>query len=174
MNLNHIRLPASVVSDLYKHSLIEIDEASAAEEVIFSLKKTDKSSNQWKYLGENKKNILIVVNYNNTVYLPDDDLAFLTNMLAACKLSLADVAIVNKNNYDEINYKELIAQFSSKIVFLFGIEPVSFGLPVSFPHFQLQPFSKATFLFTPTLQECNNDGLLKSKLWVCLRRLFSI
>jgi hypothetical protein len=174
MNLNHIQLPASVVADLYRNSLIETDQNSPDEAVVFALKKPDKSSNKWKYLGENKKNILIAVNYGNAVYLPDEELSFLTNMLNACKLGLADVAIVNRNNYEDINYKEMMAQFASRIIFLFGIDPVSFGLPVSFPHFQLQPFAGATFLFTPSLQECNNDALLKSKLWVCLRRLFSI
>jgi hypothetical protein len=174
MNLNHIQLPASVVAHLYKKSLIETAHDPSAETVVFSLKKTDKSSNKWKYLGENKKNILIVVNYNDTVFLPDEELSFLTNMLAACKLGLADVSIVNRANHEDINYKEMIAQFSSKIIFLFGIDPAAFGLPVSFPHFQLQPFSGATFLFSPALEQCNNDALLKSKLWVCLRRLFSI
>ena len=174
MNLNHIQLPASVVADLFKHSLVETDGKLSEQENGFSLKKPGTSSNKWKYLGENKKNILVVVNNNATVHLPDRDLSFLTNMLGACKLGLADVAIVNGNNYDEINYKEMIAQFSSRIIFLFGIEPVSFGLPVTFPHFQLQPFANATFLFTPSLEECNNDALMKSKLWVCLRRLFNI
>jgi len=173
MNLNRIQLPASVVADLFKHSLVELDQDSPNQEN-FSLKKPGTSSNKWKYLGENKKNILVVVNNDSTVHVPDKDLTFLISMLGACKLSLADVAIVNGNNYDEINYKEMIAQFSSRIIFLFGIEPVSFGLPVSFPHFQLQPFANATFLFTPSLDECNNDALVKSKLWVCLRRLFNI
>jgi hypothetical protein len=174
MNLNHIQLPASVIAGLYKNSLIETDQNSPAETLAFSIKKTDKSDNKWKYLGENKKNILIVVNYDNTVYLPDAELSFLTNMLLACKLSLGEVAIVNRNNYEEVNYKELVAQFSSKIIFLFGIDPVLFGLPVSFPHFQLQPFSNATFLFSPSIEEIENDKLLKSKLWVSLKRLFNL
>src|SRR5215831_2070284 len=174
MNLNQIQLPASVIADLYRNSLIEMDKDFSGGASILSLKKPERTSNKWKYLGENRKNILIVVNYDNTVYLPDEELSFLTNILGACKLSLADVAIVNCNNYEEVNYKELIAQFSSRIVFLFDIDPVSFGLPVTFPHFQLQPFANATFLFTPSLLQCNNDTLLKSKLWVCLRRLFNI
>ena len=173
MNLNRIQLPASVVADLFKHSLVEMDGKLSEPENGFSLKKPGTSSNKWKYLGENKKNILLVVNNGTAVHVPDQDLAFLVNMLGACKLGLADVAIVNGNNYDEINYKEMIAQFSSRVIFLFGIEPVSFGLPVSFPHFQLQPFANATFLFTPDLTELANDKLLKSKLWVCLKRLFN-
>jgi len=173
MNLNHIQLPASVVADLYKRSLVLSDQ-EPGEQVVSSLNKTSDSANKWKYLGENKKNILAVVNYSDSVHLPDEELNLLTKLLTACKLGLADVAIVNGNNYDEINYKEMIAQFSSKIIFLFGIEPVSFGLPVNFPHFQLQPFASATFLFSPSLEELRKDDLLKSKLWVCLRRLFAI
>ena len=174
MNLNQIQLPASVVAGLYKNSLVESLPNSPGETLAFSIKKSDKSVNKWKYLGENKKNILVVVNYDDTVYLPDQELSFLTSMLNACKLNLADVAIVNNNNYEEINYKELVAQFSSKIIFLFGIDPVSFGLPVSFPHFQLQPFANATFLFSPSLKDVEEDKLLKSKLWVSLKRLFNL
>ena len=174
MNLNQIQLPASVVASLYKNSLIETDEYSPKERTAFSLKRTDTSANKWKYLGENRKNILVVVDYNSTVYLPDEELSFLTNILGACKLGLADVAIVNRNNYGDVNYKELIAQFSSRIVFLFGIDPVSFGLPVNFPQFQLQPYSNATFLYSPSIEELENDKLLKSKLWVSLKRLFNV
>lgn len=173
MNLNRIQLPASVIASLYRHTLVDV-EPDSSETSSFSSKKEDTSTNKWKYLGQNNKNILVVVNNSDTVHLPDDDLSFLTNMLAACHMSLADVAIVNGNNYDDINYKEMIAQFSSRVIFLFGIDPVSFGLPVSFPHFQLQPFANATFLYTPSLEECSKDPLLKSKLWVCLRRLFNV
>ena len=46
------------------------------------------NTESWKSLGNNQKNILIVVNYGNAVHLPDEELSFLTSMLAACKLSL--------------------------------------------------------------------------------------
>ncbi len=49
-----------------------------------------------------------MVNYDNAVHLPDEELNFLTNMLAACKLSLGDVAIVNKYNYKETSYKDFL------------------------------------------------------------------
>src|SRR5690349_9560724 len=115
MNLNHIHLPASVVANLYRNSLIQTEESTLTDtRDNYILKKTSVSQgNQWKYLGENKKNILIVVEYRDAVYLPDEELSFLTNMLSACKLSLADVAIVNRNNYQGANYKDLLAQFSS-------------------------------------------------------------
>ena len=168
MSLNNIQLPAFAIADLYHFTLIETDEIAAKTET------TAIASGDEKYLGENKKNILIIVDFADATFLPDKELSFLTNMLTACKLSLADVVILNINKSREKNYKELISTFKSRIVFLFGIEPVSFGLPVTFPHFQIQPFANATFLFTPLLKECENDALLKSKLWVCLRRIFAI
>ena len=167
MSLNNIQLPASAIADLYHFSLIEINEIPVKTETIIEPRED-------KYLGENKKNIFVMVDYKDAAYLPDAELSFLTNMLTACKLSLADVAIVNRNNHKEKTYKEYLSNFKSRIVFLFGVEPASFGLPVSFPHFQIQPFANATFLFAPALEECNKDALLKSKLWVCLRRLFVI
>jgi hypothetical protein len=171
MDLNHIHLPPAVITDLYRTSLIEANETPV---IVKSDRLQTTAPVPGKHLGENQKNILIVVDYTDAVYLPDEELSFLTGMLTACKLSLADVAIVNRNNCKEISYKELMANFKSKIVFLFGVDPVSFGLPVNFPHFQVQSFANATFLFSPALEEPKNDKLLKSKLWVCLRHIFGI
>jgi hypothetical protein len=173
MELNNIHLPASVIADLYRSSLIDTNP-DANETVLKTAPVSAPVPGQWKYIGDNKKNILIAVSYSDVVHLPDEELSFLTGMLTACKLSLADVAIVNLINYKEKTYKEIIGYFKSRIVFLFGTNPVDFGLPVSFPNFQLQPFANATFLFTPELKEVKNDELLKSKLWVCLRRIFAI
>ncbi|MEI9808303.1 MAG: hypothetical protein WDO16_10775 [Bacteroidota bacterium] len=169
MDINHIQLPASVIADLFRSSLIETNEIPVKVQPA-----AIPADNRQKYLGENQKNILIVVDYPDAVYLPDEELHFLTNMLTACKLSLADVAIVNRNSHKEINYKESLAKFRSRIVFLFGVGPVSFGLPVDFPHFQVQSFAGTTFLYAPSLEERKKDELLKSKLWVCLRKIFGI
>jgi len=177
MDINNIQFPASALANLYKHSLVdtsnEADTPGTTPENDF-LDAGNPSPGNWKFIGENKKNILVVVDHADVVHLPDEDLSFLTTMLAACKLSLADVAIVNRNNYEGINYKELLSNFKSRIIFLYGTDPVSFGLPLSFPQYQIQSFANATFLFTPTLGEIKIDGILKSKLWVCLRRIFVI
>jgi hypothetical protein len=127
-----------------------------------------------KSLGGNQKNILIVVKNDNITYLPDEDLEFLTNILKACKLSLEDVAIVNTNNNPDEGYKEYLKNWSSKIVLLFGVSPVSFDLPVSFPEFQVQSLTNTKFLYSPALSECRTDKLLKSKLWVSLQRIFGL
>jgi len=177
MGLNDIQLPASSIVDLYRSSLVESTGDQTTSSSISSAKAApfiEPAAEEWKYLGENKKKILIVVDYKEAVHLPDEELTFLTGMLTACQLSLADVAIVNRNNYPNKEYTELKSHFQSRIIFLFGVDPVSFGLPMSFPHYQIQSFASATFLFTPALEERKKDELLKSKLWVCLRRIFVI
>jgi len=170
MDINHIELPAFVVVDLYQSSLVDSNEAIATETTVADTT----SDSQWKSLGSNHKNILIIVNNNEAVHLPDNELAFLTGILGACKLSLADVAIFNLNNHPEASYKELTSFFKSKIVFLFDTEPAAFGLPMSFPHYQIQAFAGSSFLYSPSLKELENDRVEKSKLWVCLKRLFNL
>ena len=166
MNLNSIELPALVIADLYKNSLVE----PAGDQKIIP----ENAPNQLKYLGSNKKNVLFCVRYESVPHLPDEQLTFLITMLAACKLSLGDVAILNLYHFPGYSYKEILADLKSQTVFLSGITPAEFGLPINFPQFQLQSFNNSAFLYTPTLEDLDADKILKSKLWVCLRRIFSL
>ena len=187
MELNNIILPVSVVADLYHSSLIEENEAAEKKITAAVIEKEDMlhqapkneqgredGKTRWKSLGNNQKNILVIVQHSDAVHLPDQDLTFLTGILGACKLSIADVAIVNINNHQQASYKELTTAFKSRIVFLFAVEPATFGLPMNFPHYQIQAFAGNSFLFSPSLKELENDKVQKSKLWVCLKRLFNL
>lgn len=181
MGLNDLHLSPALLSRLYPSSLVNTDNtdiiqpiAPAKESKKVKIEIEKPTDPAWKFLGSNQQKILIVVNYSNAVHLPDEELSFLTNMLAACKLSLGDVAILNRKNYQDVLYKEIVTYFQSRIVFLFGVEPAGFGLPVSFPHFQVQSLANITFLYLPALEERHTDTLLKSKLWVCLRSIFGI
>jgi hypothetical protein len=60
------------------------------------------------------------------------------------------------------------------VVLLIDTEAASIGLPLDFPDFQVQPFNNITFLSSPSLSEIKSDPLQKSKLWVCLRRIFNV
>lgn len=127
-----------------------------------------------KSLGQNAKNILILVNNPGITFLPDDELAFLTQMLQACKLSLADIALLNLQQYQQTAYTDILEQFGSKTVFLFGIEPTQWGLPINFPAFQIQQFDNRRFLHSPGLGEMMGDKLLKTKLWAGLKTIFGL
>jgi hypothetical protein len=129
----------------------------------------------YKILGNNKKQITVVVNCPNDVFVPEADLQFLTKMLGACKLNMADVAIVNHATA-AIAIDRIKMQLQPKYVLLFGVEPSTIQLPISFPSFKEQPYAGTTYLFTPALSELNLETedakVLKRKLWDCLKRIF--
>jgi hypothetical protein len=163
MSLNNIQLKSSLLADLYKDTLIETSiYASSAPE-----------SKQLKYLGNNQKNILVVVSHQSLPFLPDEELNFLTNVLAACKLSMADIGIINNHKVEPVDVLSMI-QSEAKQVLLFGVEPLEIGLPINFPPFQLQPFNNRTYLHAPALSQIENDKALKARLWSALKVLFGI
>jgi hypothetical protein len=75
-DLNHIKLPASMVADLYHTSLIQMDETLVSKAVDANTETGPALLPDWKWLGENRKNILIIVNDEDAVHLPDNDLVF--------------------------------------------------------------------------------------------------
>lgn len=181
MDLNHIELPAFVVADLYRSNLVEPGDQPPGEKVAGndpligkSLQEEVTEQEEWLSLGNNRKNILLIVDHKDVLHIPDAELHFLTGILTACKLGIDDVSLVNLNNHPDTDYKQLAAQFRCKTVLLFGVEPARLGLPMNFPHFQPQAFANVSYLFSPTLVELENDKLLKSKLWVCLKRIFGV
>jgi hypothetical protein len=190
MALNNIQLNSSHLTDMYRNSLVDMkmtqeegkffsDQASINKEVrkpdSFSDRvAADSSRAEWKYLGEYKKNILLIVRYADATYLPDEQLNFLTSILGACKLNLGDVAIVNLVNVPSAFYKTVQERFKSTAIILFGLTPQEFEMPVNFPEFQVQAFNNCSFLHTPGLEALETDKILKSKLWVCLRRMFDL
>ncbi len=98
---------------------------------------------------------------------------FLSGIVQACRIPVAEVLILNAQQ-DEINFKYIQDHQPSPIVLMFDITPGDMGLPVYFPHFQLQQYSGVTYLSAPDLATLQTDKLLKSKLWLCLKTHFSI
>lgn len=176
MDLNHIKLSPQSVAELYATVLVQSGDnntifSNVKEEIVY--KKTA-DHETLKSLGNNLKNILIVVSNEEAVHIPDNELTLLSSILNACKFTVADVAIVNINNHPDAGYKELTVSFNSRYTLLFGIEPAAFGLPMNFPHFQVQSFNNCTYLFSPALSVIETDRDQKRKLWECLKKIFNI
>ena len=161
MSLNNINLNAQLIVDLYPNSLIELD------------KKKDTKNTGLRYLGDNQKNITILVKNKEVPFLNDGEFNFLTSILGACKLNIADVAIVNLES-NNINPEELTTDLNSKIVLLFDVTPAEINLPINFPHFQVQQFNKRTYLYAPTFSFIENDKAVKIKLWQALKNIFNL
>ncbi|HEU0063637.1 MAG TPA: hypothetical protein VFQ58_01355, partial [Flavisolibacter sp.] len=107
-------------------------------------------------------------------FLSDNDLQFLTNILNACKLSLADVAIINLQNTGDILFENILKKLKSSSVLLFNVTPSEINLPINFPQFQVQQYNNHTYLYSPSFSELEQDKKLKSALWQALKNLFKI
>lgn len=166
MDINNIELTPATIISLFKNSLYM--EESRAEG------KVKEEKTVFKYLGQNNKKIILLVNYADAAFLPDKQLEFLTSVLTACKLSLADVAIINSSNAGDISYKSLSKELQMQFAILFGINPSSLSLPVDFPVYQVQSFSNCTYLYSDSLEAMAADKELKTKLWLCLKKIFGI
>jgi len=179
MSINNIQLNPSLLADMYRTSLVKTKENVGPKEknpvqVVKEADATDTKAATGRYLGEYKKRILIIVRYNDVPYLPDAQLNFLTSVLSACKLNVGDVAIFNVANGPPALYKDLQEKFKSNFTILLGLTPEEFEMPLSFPEFQVQAFNNCTFLHTPVLEVLETDKVLKSKLWVCLKKMFGV
>jgi hypothetical protein len=131
----------------------------------------------YKFLGNNRRQITIVVNAPGSAFLPDDQLSFLTKILEACRMNIGDVAIVNAATLP-VSVAELRQQLKPASILLFGLEPTAIKLPINFPVFRLQTYDDCTYLAAPSLhllvQLTEESKLLKSKLWVSLKTLFNV
>jgi hypothetical protein len=131
----------------------------------------------YKFLGNNRQRVVVIVRFAGEAFLPENHLQMLTKMLGACKLNLGDVAIVNDATLP-VNMNTLKEQLSPQRVLLFGIAPDETGLPLNFPYFKDQEYAGTTYLYTPSLEELNQETeegkLLKRRLWECLKKIFGV
>jgi hypothetical protein len=172
MSLNSIKFEPTEIASLYKNSLVEVN---ATQQLLpQSDSNTESVATGLKYLGENKKKTLVIVRNAIAVHIPDKQLSFLTKLLAACSLTLADVAVLNFQNHNSSEFNEILNFFKPKVVLLFDVEPGEFGLPMIFPQFQVQGHKDAVFVSSPSLEVIEPDKSLKGKLWVCLKKIFNL
>ncbi|MEO8721173.1 MAG: hypothetical protein ABI372_08710 [Ginsengibacter sp.] len=163
MSLDNIQLSKETCQNLFAKSLIEIkDEVSEVE----GQKVIGISS-----LGENQQQILFLIKDSESKFLPDDEMILLSNLLAACKLSMADITLVNYY-LSPHDYNSFIDNFHPKKVLLFGVTTEDLGLPFSIPFFQIQKFQEQQYLTAPLLKKFLNNTDLKKELWTCLQKLF--
>lgn len=164
MSLKNVKLPANLIASLYTAPLVCLQKQE----------NTTPAADPLKFLGSNQKHITILVNESNAVFLTDISLTFLTGILNACKLNMSDVAVINicqsKNNH----YTVINSATQPRIMLLFGVSPQEIGLPIYFPHFQIQPFSNTTYVCAPHLSNIRDDQSLKAKLWANLKSVFQL
>ena len=172
MSLNNLQLPASLLPDLYGHTLVQ-----SGEKVATAKEKKNIDEAKLSFLGGNEKKITIVVADAQQAYMSDVDLEWLQKMLLACKLSLGDVAIINLHT-KKTNINAIKQQLNPGKLLMLGPSPAQLELPLNFPMFKLQQHDDCIYLHAPSPAELNHEsGEIvdqKKKLWACLKQLFEL
>jgi hypothetical protein len=183
MYFENVQLPSPVIAELYKQSLVVLQDfkpittngIADADTNASPVAIAGGSEIAFKYLGGYEKQITILVAEHFNPHIGEEDLEFLSKMLAACKLSLSDVAIINVVTNPQSN--QLWQQMPPKVMLMFDVDPGTVGLPFRRPHFEVQEWSGAVFMNAPELStfRTGNDAdvkMLKTKLWLCLQKIF--
>jgi hypothetical protein len=166
MSLDNIQLPAMILQGLYSKCLYDLETDKSFSD--------DIQTGNITSLGNNQKKIAIVVNSTSAIYLPDEDLNFLLGILTACKLSMADIALINLAKNPDLVYTSITEQLKTEKVFLFGLDADVLALPLQFPHYQVQQFNNQVYLSSASLNELQANKEEKMKLWNCLKKIFAL
>ncbi len=186
-NLDDLNLPPAFIADIFKNQLVLIEKQTVvsknvkqAAEKPLTNENTNiiiESKQELKFFGGNKKQISIIVNDPNALYLGDLEMEILTKMLTALKLSINDVAIVNMAT-KFITLEELLKNLNPSYALFFGMEPFHIGLPMKFPQYQIQHWGDCTYLYAHSLSSLTNNlpqtVEIKKTLWAALKTIFAV
>lgn len=176
------KLPDFVLADLYPNSIVSVNEGKRLidlnPEKIEPLPSNVIAAPELKwFLGDNKKNILIIIAEENVAIISEESLNFLTKILAAFNCTVADVVISNHGTQSR-NITFLRETFSPVCVLLFGVSTQQIALPFTVPYYQVQSYNNCQFITAPDLASLNSSGpeakSEKTKLWISLKKVFDI
>ncbi len=178
-----VQLPGFIIAELYKNVLIETGNDDVVQKTISQnvdvqvQHSTPITDSTIKYLGQNGKQVIVVVESTDAAFVNDVALQFLTKLLKACGLHLDDIAIVN-TNIQPLTFVALKEELGAKTILLFGIDTADIKLPFDIPLFQVQHYAGCTIVPAPTLADLDNETKeakqKKRNLWDSLQRCFNL
>jgi hypothetical protein len=192
-----IILPAAALVSLYKDTLVlpEKEIKSAEKEALEKAVAIGKEamattpvkevineqktipSQPLKFLGDHLKKMIVLVHDENAVYLNESDLGLLSSILNACKLNLADIALVNTAS-QAYSLHEILETLPSQYVFVFDIAGTALKIKLPTTLYKPIELGDTQILFSASLQSMQgvdqNAKIEKSKLWNALKLLFKL
>jgi hypothetical protein len=181
------KLPNSVLVNLYKESLVlgaatlnvdkkatspspvaEKNETIAEEEILTA---------PIKFLGEHQKKILVLVQDPDAVHLNERAFDLLTSILNACKLTIADIALINLANKN-FSLHQILTQVPSEFVFVFDINPTQLKIKLPAKLYTPILLGETQLLFSNNLAQMQGidqaSKIEKTKLWTALKLIFKL
>ena len=166
MILDELRLPAYLHRSFFKNKLIDTRNS------ILNPGESEKKT--LVFLGENAKKHVYLVDEKKSAFLAENDLPFFLQLVEACKFTLADVAVLNKNDKPDLTYKEIVKSIEAITLVGFGIEATDIDLPFTIPHYQVQKFENTSYMFAPALATLVNNPVEKKSLWIAFQKIYNL
>jgi hypothetical protein len=124
----------------------------------------------FKYLGGNKKQFLILVNYIADEHIAETHLKALESTLGRKTLAIDDVAILNTARYTNNGHQELIAFFLPEKLLILGAAAIPAGL--TSPQLNvIQQSENRQQLFTHSFEEMLTDREKAKAFWEQMKNL---
>ncbi len=190
-------LPAAALVSLFKDTLVlpemeikspenvekalntaigkEAIETTQVNEVVNEQKSTPPAP--LKFLGDHLKKIMVIVNDPNAVHLNETDLGLLSSILNACKLTLADIALINTAQ-QPLSMHEMLNTLPSQLVLAFDLSAAQLKIKLPTTLYKPIVLGETHILFSSSLQSMQGADqtakLEKSKLWNALKLLFKL
>jgi len=118
----------------------------------------------FKYLGAYKKQCLILVYYPGIEFMADIHLTPLENTLKRLGFSADDVAILNRSNYADTGFEQLVDFFNPQKLLILGQNAVPAGLEAPKLN-QAEQVNKCHTLFTFSFDEMMDNNEYKKAFW---------
>ena len=186
MKVEKTILPPAVLVSLYKDSLVlaekKIKPTKIAENKLpvkeqQTIAEATEMASPIKYLGDHHKKILVVVNDPESVYLNETDFILLTSILNACRLTIADIALINVGN-QKASLHEMLTKLPSLLVIAFDIDAKALKIKLPSTLYKTTPLGETNLLFSAalsTMQGSSADAKKeKGKLWTVLKQIFQL
>ena len=129
-----------------------------------------KKVSEFKFLGKNAKQILILVNDQHNEVSTEQGRELLRKLVNAIGLTAKDFALVNYANYNTTTFDDLHQFFACKTVLAFGVMPTQLGLNEQ-PLNQCVSHVNTKLIFTKNLHDLDTDPASKKVLWASLQQI---
>ena len=180
-------LPNSVLVNLYKESLVlgvtpaNVDKKIQASLPVAEKNETVKAEDDLtapiKFLGEHQKKILVLVQDLDAVHLNERAFDLLTSILNACKLTIADIALINLANKN-FSLHQILTQVPSDFVLVFDVPPMQLKIKLPTKLYTPILLGETQLLFSNNLSQMQGidqaSKIEKTKLWTALKIIFKL
>ena len=181
-------LSNTILANLYKDSLVVIDHTNQITPTLKEVNAQKASTKaeaipetKWegpiKSLGEHNKKITVIVNDPHSVHLNEMDFILLTSILNACRLTIADIALINLGK-QPVGLHQILQEYPSTLVISFAVNATQLKVKLPNTLYKVSQLGDSHILFSNALSTMQGTGIdakqEKAKLWTVLKKIFEL